>query len=59
MRKTFTIGFLAVALLVGAHSSVAGRVASSMWNLGRHLHQSSAQSISPIERLVLSLASTS
>ncbi len=58
MRKTFTIGFLAVALLVGAHSSVAGRLASSMWNLGRHLHQSSAQTISPIERLVLSLATT-
>ncbi len=60
MKKRLTIGFLAMALLLGAaRTPTGGRVASSMWEFGRHFQtEKSAQSISPIERLVLKLATT-
>jgi hypothetical protein len=60
MKRFCTIGLIAVALLAGAARTPAGgRVAYSVRNMGRQLHaQKTAQAISPIERLVLSLAST-
>jgi len=60
MRKVLTIGFLAVALLLAARTPAVGRVAHSFRSFGRQAHPSaSAQSISPIERFVMSLATIS
>lgn len=51
---------MAVALLAAAHTPAGGRIAHSVWTLGRQLHApASAQVISPLERLVLSLATIS
>ena len=47
-----------MALLAGAHTTVGGRFAFSVVNVGRHLHQADGgHAIGVIERLVLSLAS--
>lgn len=59
MRRMFKIGLMALLLLGAARTPVAERFAASIWNVGQHLHQNSAQSISPIERFVLSMATTS
>ncbi len=59
MRKAFMIGCMAVALLAASRTPVGGRVAESVRTLGHHMQTPSAQSISPIERLVLSLATVS
>jgi hypothetical protein len=60
MRRVFTIGFLAMALLLAALTPAGGRVAHSVRTFGRQLHPAaSAQSISPIERFVMSLATIS
>jgi hypothetical protein len=60
MKRLFTIGFLAVALLLAARTPAVGRLADSVRTVGRQLHPAaSAQSLSPIERFVMSLATIS
>jgi hypothetical protein len=59
MRKAFKIGFLAVALLAAAHTPTGGRVAQTVRSLEQHLNPSRSAEISPIERLVLRLATLS
>lgn len=59
MRKAFKIGFVAVALLAAAHSPAGGRVARTVQSLQQHLSPSRSAEITPIERLVLRLATLS
>ena len=61
MRRRFQIGILAILLMAGvARTPTVAKLASSAKNFGRQFHAlKSARNISPIERLVLSLAMTS
>ncbi len=61
MKRAFTIGILALLLAVAAvRTPAAGRLLSTARTVGRHFHSlQSAQSMSPIERFVLSLVMTS
>jgi hypothetical protein len=61
MKRAFTIGILALLLAVAAlRPAAAGKLIGSVRSFGRQFQSlKSAQSMSPIERFVLSLVLTS
>jgi hypothetical protein len=61
MKRAFTIGLMAVLLAVFAvHTPVVGKLVDSVRTFDRQFHSlKSAQSMSPLERFVLSLVMTS